>query len=46
MGVFDALPSELANDAVDEFIRLLQTRRLYDQMATVFTEAGPAAQKC
>jgi hypothetical protein len=41
MTMFDRLPSELANKALDEFVRLLDSSQLYDEMASIF-ESIPA----
>jgi len=41
MTMFDRLPPELANKALDEFVTLLDTGRSYDDMASIF-ESAPA----
>ena len=41
MAMFDRLPPELANKALDEFVTLLDTGRSYDDMASIF-ESAPA----
>jgi hypothetical protein len=41
MRIFDRLSPELANKALDEFVRLLDSRQLYDEMASIF-ESTPA----
>jgi hypothetical protein len=41
MTMFDRLPPELANKALDEFVILLDTGQSYDQMASIF-ESAPA----
>jgi len=43
-GLFDRLPADLADDALDEFIKLVDTRQLYQEMAAIFAAASPAAQ--
>jgi hypothetical protein len=45
MAVFTQLPENLADDAVNEFVGLVNTGQLYQETATIFTSAAPAAQK-
>jgi hypothetical protein len=45
MGLFSRLPSDLADDAVDEFVKLVNTGGLYPETAAIFAGAGPAVQK-
>jgi hypothetical protein len=45
MAVFTQLPENLANDAVNEFVGLVNTSQLYQETATIFASAAPAAQK-
>lgn len=46
--VFERLPTDLADEALDEFIKLVDTgpiyRQVYDQAAAIFTNAAPAVQ--
>jgi hypothetical protein len=42
--VFEQLPEDLAEDALNEFVRLVDTGRLYPEMATIFTQAGLSAK--
>jgi hypothetical protein len=44
MAVFAQLPADLANDAIDEFVKLVDTGRLYPEAAAVFAGAAPAVQ--
>lgn len=43
--VFEQLPSDLSQNAIDEFIGLIKTRRLYWQTAAMFKAAPQAAQR-
>ena len=45
MAVFTQLPENLADDAVNEFVGLVNTGQLYQETATIFASAAPAAQK-
>jgi hypothetical protein len=45
IAVFTQLPGNLADDAINEFVGLVNTGRLYQETATTFTSAAPAAQK-
>ena len=45
MTIFDRLPPELANKALDEFVILLDTGRTYDDMASIFESASADVQQ-
>lgn len=45
MALFSRLPSDLADDAVDEFVKLVNTGRLYSETAAIFASVSPVAQK-
>jgi hypothetical protein len=42
--VLAQLPADLADDAIDDFIKLVDTGKLYQQTATLFADAAPATQ--
>ena len=42
--LFERLPTDLSDDALDEFIKLLETGHLYSEVATIFAAATPAVQ--
>jgi len=42
--VFEQLPANLADDAIDNFIKLVETRQLYPETVAIFVSAAPAAQ--
>ncbi len=42
--LFERLPTDLADDAIDEFIKLVDTERLYPETAAIFDSAGSTAQ--
>lgn len=42
--LFEQLPTDLSDDATDEFIKLLDTGRLYWEAAEIFERAPPVAQ--
>jgi hypothetical protein len=44
MGLFERLPADLSNDAIGEFIKLVDTGGLYSQTAAIFAGATPAAR--
>ena len=44
IALFAQLPPDLSDDAIDEFIKLLDTGRLYQQTVAIFASAVPAAQ--
>jgi len=44
IAVFARLPADLANDAIDEFVKLVDTGGLYQETAAIFASAMPAAQ--
>jgi hypothetical protein len=44
MAAFARLPSDLANDALNEFIKLVDAGNLYQQTATIFASASPSLQ--
>ena len=43
--LFEQLPADLADDALDEFVKLIDTQRLYSETATIFANATPVVQK-
>lgn len=45
IALFPQLPSDLADDAVDEFVRLVNTAALYRETAEIFSRAAPVAQR-
>jgi hypothetical protein len=45
LATFSQLPPDLSDDAIDEFIKLLNTGMLYPEMATIFEDAAPAVQR-
>lgn len=42
--LFERLPTDLSDDALDEFIKLVDTGQLYSEAATIFSTATPAVQ--
>lgn len=42
--LFQRLPPDLANDAIGEFVKLVDTGGLYSQTAAIFAGAAPAVQ--
>ena len=44
MALFAQLPTDLADDALDEFVKLVDTGQLYQQTAAIFANADPAVQ--
>ena len=44
VALFERLPTDLSNDAIDEFIKLVDTERLYSETATIFASGAPAVQ--
>ena len=42
--LFERLPADLATDAVDDFINLVNTGQMYGKTATIFKDASPAIQ--
>jgi hypothetical protein len=42
--LFERLPTDLADDAIDEFIKLVDTEKLYAETAAIFVGAGSTAQ--
>jgi hypothetical protein len=44
LALFERLPGNLSNDAIDEFIKLVDTGRLYPETAEIFASSTPAAQ--
>lgn len=40
LSVFEQLPADLSDDALDEFVKLVDTGRLYSETATIFAKAG------
>ncbi len=42
--LFERLPTDLADDAIDEFIKLVDTEGLYPETAAIFVSAGSTAQ--
>jgi hypothetical protein len=45
IALFSKLPPDLADNAVDEFVKLVNTGQLYPETAKIFASAAPAAQK-
>lgn len=45
LAVFERLPTDLASDALDDFIKLVETGQLYRETATIFADAAPAVQR-
>lgn len=41
---FARLPADLSEDAIDDFIKLVDTGHLYSEMAAIFASAAPATQ--
>jgi hypothetical protein len=44
IALFPRLPADLANDAADEFVKLVDTAALYPETAAIFAHATPAVQ--
>jgi hypothetical protein len=44
VALFDRLPDDLKDDALDEFVKLVGTQRLYRQTAAIFADAAPFVQ--
>lgn len=44
LSIFPQLPTDLADDAVDEFIELVNTEQLYSQTVKIFAGLPPATQ--
>jgi hypothetical protein len=42
--LFERLPTDLSDDAIDEFIRLVDTGQLYSETVAIFARAPPAGQ--
>lgn len=42
--IFEQLPPDLSDDALDEFVKLVDTGRLYSEMAAIFAKAGLSAK--
>jgi hypothetical protein len=42
--LFERLQTDLSDDAIDEFIKLVDTRRLYSETAAIFASAAPGVQ--
>jgi hypothetical protein len=45
MAVFTQLPENLVDDAINEFVGLVNTGQLYQETATIFASAAPAVEK-
>jgi hypothetical protein len=45
IALFPRLPSDLAEDAVDEFVNLVDTDSLYPETAEIFSSASPVVQQ-
>jgi hypothetical protein len=45
IALFARLPSDLADDAVEEFVKLVNTGTLYPETAEIFSRAAPAVQQ-
>ena len=44
LALFAQLPTDLSDDAIDEFIKLVDTGQLYPETAAIFANAAPAVQ--
>lgn len=44
VAVFAQLPADLADDAIGEFVKLVDTGRLYPETVAIFARAAPAAR--
>jgi hypothetical protein len=44
LSMFEQLPADLSDDALEEFVRLVDTGRLYSETATIFAKAGLSAK--
>jgi hypothetical protein len=44
LALFERLPADLSNDAIEDFINLLDTGQLYPQTVAIFAAATPEAQ--
>jgi hypothetical protein len=42
--IFEQLPDDLKNDALDEFVKLVATERLYRETAAIFGQAAPVVR--
>jgi hypothetical protein len=42
--MFERLPDDLSDDAIDDFIKLVDTGKLYPETAAIFASAAPAVQ--
>ena len=45
LGLFDRLPARFTDLAVPEFVKLVDTERLYSEMGDIFEHAAPALQQ-
>lgn len=45
LALFDRLPNDLADAAIGDFVKLVDTQELYQQTAEIFSRATPAAQR-
>jgi hypothetical protein len=45
LAVFPQLPADLADDAINEFIKLVDTGRLYQETAALFARTSPMVQQ-
>jgi hypothetical protein len=45
LGLYDRLPSQFTDRAVPEFVKLINSERLYAEMGDVFERAAPALQQ-
>lgn len=44
IAMFGRLPADLSNDAIDEFVKLVDTESLYPETVAIFASAAPAVQ--
>jgi hypothetical protein len=44
IALFQRLPADLANDAIEEFVKLVDTGGLYSQTGAIFASAAPTVQ--
>jgi hypothetical protein len=42
---FERLPTDLSNDVLDDFVKLVDTQVLYQELAGIFAKAPPEAQR-
>ena len=44
LALFEQLPADLADDAIDDFVKLVDTDGLYPETVAIFASAAPAVQ--